>query len=1329
MSESAIRGRISTCSGWSLQRQLGRGQYGTAYLVEWKGLPPGLKERAAADPSRPAPYNFRAGYQAVAKVVGLEFLPDKEHTLARQEVDLMRTLRHPHIVTLVDHFQTEANVDLVLVMEFCDGGDLRAEVKRRASAKPVCHIPEGRIMLWFVQLTQALNYMHQRHVLHRDLKSSNIFLIGSTQGAGVDVKIGDFGISRVLDGTVDVAATVVGTPYYMSPEVCKAEPYGYKSDIWALGCVLYEMCMLKHAFESGSLLGLVYKIVSDTYDAIPNLYSDELRSLLERILDKSQYTRPDGHALLAEPFVRRFMPGEEREEPADALEETSPMADQPEISRQRPKSRQRQPTQEPQKPAQQEPQQQQPEQPPPQPQQPQQRRPPVQQPEPQPQKQEAQQQQPPQLPPKMQQQPSQRLPPQLLQQHEKQQQRAKQSAGLVTSSHVTRYPGLRMPENSPVPPETQRASMRPSDDTSDLVLEEPVARRHWSAVGGPAPAAKPPSNIDFDECELRIKILLRRIQLALSNRRQNWLLVFAHFNKHGNGMLLPSEFERAVTSMALGLSDAEIREVRICLQGDGECVPVDTFGASLFKPAEEVLRHEGWGHKILGDLTREAALAENANGAAFASLPVAPGAAVRLKNLTSPVGIKLNGAEGVVDSWDPQTSRWTVKLGDGMFKTMTDANLEVIQPAMVKSGSSSKSAVRSGVETAAIYRRLCAGGETAVPEERFLAVVRKLLPDLSDAERRDLLLMLPKTPDGRVDVPEVLAQYVTSSPPDKGRGLGKMAPAAAPKVQTASKMLPGPEIKPLNGHARASNGFGGGEDGASLPGAVPDAAGTAQRFVHAPSAARGSNGSPDKGKDRFRAEVALLRLAQRLQGKPAAPGPGLDVLRLFASSRGELTLEDLLDAVSVLPLGISRSEVQMVFAHVSESDDRETLPFDVLVAAAEAACSAGVPAEAVALEHLDTKKIISALQRLGATAGENGSTSPQDFKVSLQHAEPYLTRSQLESLMLLTDKDGEGGLLPRSLLIRLGVQSQHWPSAPLWVPPRPCGCSSGPVAASTPRPIVTASILCRMRDRLFAAGPQLTLEHIFGLFDLAPSDEWGVVAPRDQLASLLGQLRLGISAAEADELVSDLAQAGSCSAGQAYLGSLYEAFRRAGEHDTITSITDMREAAKECLQGQGDVIASFAQGGGEWIEETAFRRSLHAAMADEQGFDEDLEGRFVLLADKDVVGRIRWRDFAETYAGWVELSSTWTGSPASTSHSKLRTSNSRIDVPSQPYTDTGQSWRQSTQPRMRAPPSHFADKQSQHFLKASPVEEEPSGTEFEPSPRGPCRCLTRIIFA
>ena len=129
MGESALRERIAASSGWQVSKQLGRGQYGTAYLVCWD------EEKCGEE--RKSKEQYKHGDQAVAKVVGLEFLPEKEHNLAFQEVELMRALRHPHIVALKDHFLTEASLELIIVMEYCDSGDLRAEVKRRSQANPI----------------------------------------------------------------------------------------------------------------------------------------------------------------------------------------------------------------------------------------------------------------------------------------------------------------------------------------------------------------------------------------------------------------------------------------------------------------------------------------------------------------------------------------------------------------------------------------------------------------------------------------------------------------------------------------------------------------------------------------------------------------------------------------------------------------------------------------------------------------------------------------------------------------------------------------------------------------------------------------------------------------------------------------------------------------------------------------------------------------------------------------------------------------------------------------------------------------------------------------
>lgn len=97
------------------------------------------------------------------------------------------------------------------------------------------------------------------------------------------------------------AHTVVGTPYYMSPEVCKSEPYTSKSDIWALGCILYELCTLKKAYEADNLLGLVYKIVMDPVQKIPEEFgfSKEMQKLVDMLLEKEPKARPSVAEILS----------------------------------------------------------------------------------------------------------------------------------------------------------------------------------------------------------------------------------------------------------------------------------------------------------------------------------------------------------------------------------------------------------------------------------------------------------------------------------------------------------------------------------------------------------------------------------------------------------------------------------------------------------------------------------------------------------------------------------------------------------------------------------------------------------------------------------------------------------------------------------------------------------------------------------------------------------------------------------------------------------------------------------------------------------------------
>ncbi len=179
--------------GYAWEKFLGRGHFATAHVVT------------------------RNNRRLVAKVVSLECLNENDQKLAHQEVKLLQKLKHEYIVSFEDSFLVQEQT-LVILMEFCEQGELRHLIKERSKKTPPELIHEDTIMMWFCQLTMALQYMHALKVLHRDLKSSNIFV---TQDLSI-VKLGDFGISRVLEGTVDAAVTVVGTPYYMSPEICRS---------------------------------------------------------------------------------------------------------------------------------------------------------------------------------------------------------------------------------------------------------------------------------------------------------------------------------------------------------------------------------------------------------------------------------------------------------------------------------------------------------------------------------------------------------------------------------------------------------------------------------------------------------------------------------------------------------------------------------------------------------------------------------------------------------------------------------------------------------------------------------------------------------------------------------------------------------------------------------------------------------------------------------------------------------------------------------------------------------------------------------------------------
>lgn len=137
-------------------------------------------------------------------------------------------------------------------------------------------------------MSLGLQYLHANRILHRDIKTINMFLAKDDM-----IKIGDLGVAKMLNQTANMAHTVVGTPYYLSPELCEEKPYNNKSDIWSLGCVLYELCTLKHPFEAQNQGALILKILRGKFNPIPSSYSKPLHDMVERLLLKDYRQRPD----------------------------------------------------------------------------------------------------------------------------------------------------------------------------------------------------------------------------------------------------------------------------------------------------------------------------------------------------------------------------------------------------------------------------------------------------------------------------------------------------------------------------------------------------------------------------------------------------------------------------------------------------------------------------------------------------------------------------------------------------------------------------------------------------------------------------------------------------------------------------------------------------------------------------------------------------------------------------------------------------------------------------------------------------------------------------
>ena len=263
---------MSSLNDFKLGKLLGKGAFSKVFLV----------------------HRIIDGQTYAMKQVRISQLTDKEKKNALNEIRILASLSHKNIIGYKDAFFDENSKTLNIVMEYADNGDMSQKIKY--NLKHGLLFRENIIWNYLIQILEGLHYLHENNIIHRDLKSANIYLMKDGT-----VKIGDLNVSKIAK--IGMAYTQTGTPYYASPEIWLDKPYDFKSDVWSLGCILYELCQLKPPFRGTSLKNLCYNIQRGIYEPIMSFYSEELKKIIYLMLRTDPNMRPSTGQILKSKLI------------------------------------------------------------------------------------------------------------------------------------------------------------------------------------------------------------------------------------------------------------------------------------------------------------------------------------------------------------------------------------------------------------------------------------------------------------------------------------------------------------------------------------------------------------------------------------------------------------------------------------------------------------------------------------------------------------------------------------------------------------------------------------------------------------------------------------------------------------------------------------------------------------------------------------------------------------------------------------------------------------------------------------------------------------------